>query len=274
MLRHRRSRAGIGARRAAGQPLRVLRRRARQADPAAGRAAPAARRNDRMRDAALRPDRQPARFLSRGQRRDAGRDLAGRRPREEMTAFDPAFRDALRDLIVWRRDVRRFRRVAPLPGTLERLLQLASLAPSVGLSQPWRFVVVEDAARRAAVRANFQRCNEAALAAYADERARRHPALKLAGRDEAPVHLAAFTDRGTTQGHGLGRRTMPEMAEYSTVMAIHTMWLVARAEGPGLGGVAIAHPPGVAANPVVAPRRAFPGFFCPGFPLPEDTRPP
>ncbi|HEX9489468.1 MAG TPA: nitroreductase family protein, partial [Stellaceae bacterium] len=67
-----------------------------------------------------------------------------------MTAFDPAFRDALRDLIVWRRDVRRFRRDALPPGAIEHLLQLASLAPSVGLSQPWRFVVVEDAARRAA----------------------------------------------------------------------------------------------------------------------------
>ncbi len=114
-----------------------------------------------------------------------------------MTAFDAAFRDALRDLIVWRRDVRRFRRDAPPPGTIERLLQLASLAPSVGLSQPWRFVVVEDAARRAAVRENFHRCNEAALAAYAGERAQRYATLKLAGLDEAPMHLAAFTDRGT-----------------------------------------------------------------------------
>ena len=64
--------------------------------------------------------------------------------------FDDAFRARLRDLLVWRRDVRRFRR-DPLPrGTLERLIQLACLAPSVGLSQPWRFVIVDDPARRAA----------------------------------------------------------------------------------------------------------------------------
>ena len=111
-----------------------------------------------------------------------------------MTAFDATFRDALRDLIVWRRDVRRFRRDALPPGTIERLLQLASLAPSVGLSQPWRFVVVEDAARRAAVRDNFHRCNEAALAAYAGARARRYATLKLAGLDE----VAAVLVDGTT----------------------------------------------------------------------------
>jgi 5,6-dimethylbenzimidazole synthase len=190
-----------------------------------------------------------------------------------MTAFDPAFRDALRDLIVWRRDVRRFRRDALPLGTIERLLQLASLAPSVGLSQPWRFVVVEDATRRAAVRENFQRCNEAALATYAGERAQRYATLKLAGLDEAPVHLAAFTDRGTTQGHGLGRRTMPAMAEYSTVMAIHTMWLVARAEGLGLGWVSILDPAEVARILDVPLEWVFLGYFCLGYPQREETTP-
>jgi 5,6-dimethylbenzimidazole synthase len=58
-----------------------------------------------------------------------------------IVPFDDAFRARLRDLLAWRRDVRRFR-VDPLPpGTLERLFEVASLAPSVGLSQPWRFVV-------------------------------------------------------------------------------------------------------------------------------------
>ena len=74
---------------------------------------------------------------------------------------------------------------------------------------------------------------------YAGERAQLYARLplKLAGLDEAPVHLALFADRGTAQGHGLGRRTMPEMAEYSAVMAVHTLWLVARAEGLGLMGL-------------------------------------
>ena len=190
-----------------------------------------------------------------------------------MTAFDDAFRDRLRELILWRRDVRRFRR-DPLPASVvERLLELASLAPSVGLSQPWRFVLVEDAARRAAVRAGFERCNADALASYAGERAERYARLKLAGLDAAPVHLAVFADRGTAQGHGLGRRTMPEMAEYSAVMAIHTLWLVARAEGLGLGWVSILDPGEVTRILEVPAEWIFLGYFCLGYPESDEVTP-
>jgi 5,6-dimethylbenzimidazole synthase len=190
-----------------------------------------------------------------------------------MTAFDAAFRERLRELILWRRDVRRFRR-DPLPdGTVERLLELASLAPSVGLSQPWRFVLVDDAARRAAVRAGFERCNADALASYAGERAGRYARLKLAGLDAAPVHLAVFADRGTAQGHGLGRRTMPEMAEYSAVMAIHTLWLAARAEGLGLGWVSILDPAEVTRVLEVPAEWIFLGYFCLGYPESDAATP-
>ena len=86
-------------------------------------------------------------------------------------AFGDNFRAELETLLTWRRDVRRFRR-DPLPeGKLERLLSLASLAPSVGLSEPWRFVVVETPDARAAVRQSFEACNARALAGYEGERA-------------------------------------------------------------------------------------------------------
>ena len=92
----------------------------------------------------------------------------------EAPNFDPDFRSRLQALLTWRRDVRRFRR-DPLPdGTIERLIGLACLAPSVGLSQPWRFVLVDLPARRAAVRENFLHCNDAALAEQAPERARHY----------------------------------------------------------------------------------------------------
>jgi len=130
-------------------------------------------------------------------------------------AFDDDFRSRLRDLLIWRRDVRYFRR-DPLPsGTLESLIELACLAPSVGLSQPWRFVIVEDETIRGAIRRNFTTCNADALAAQAPERTRLYARLKLAGLEEAPCHFAVFADRATTQGHELGRRTMPEMIDYS-----------------------------------------------------------
>src|SRR5271156_731148 len=123
--------------------------------------------------------------------------------------FDNAFRARLRELLVWRRDVRRFRR-DPLPGgALDALLELACLAPSVGLSQPWRFVIVEGGKTRAAIRQNFATCNAQALAAQSGDRAGLYAQLKLAGLDEAPCHLAVFADRATAQGHGLGRHTMP-----------------------------------------------------------------
>jgi len=187
--------------------------------------------------------------------------------------FDPTFREKLRDLILWRRDVRRFRRDPLPPGAVERLLELASMAPSVGLSQPWRFVLVEEAPRRAAVREDFRRCNVDALSSYAGERAQRYASLKLAGLDEAPVHLAVFADRGTEQGHGLGRRTMPEMAEYSVVMAIHTLWLVARAEGLGLGWVSILDPAAIKSILEVPAEWIFLGYFCLGYPQAEEATP-
>jgi len=187
--------------------------------------------------------------------------------------FDPAFRARLRDLLVWRRDVRRFRR-DPLPaGTLEALIELACLAPSVGLSQPWRFVIVEDAAARAAIEKNFAACNAQALAVQAPERASLYARLKLAGLGEAPAHFAVFADRETAQGHGLGRTTMPEMIEYSAVTAVHTVWLAARAQGIGMGWVSILDPMAVAAILNVPAEWKFIGYFCLGYPQGDDTVP-
>ena len=191
----------------------------------------------------------------------------------ELPPFDHAFRLRLRDLFVWRRDVRRFRR-EPLPaGALERLIEVACLSPSVGLSQPWRFVIVSDSARREAVIANFQACNAAALQSYAGELATRYAALKLAGLEEAPCHLAVFADKATETGHGLGRKTMPEMADYSVVGAICMMWLAARAEGIGMGWVSILDPCRITEILGVPSSWRLIGYFCLGFPLADSEQP-
>ncbi|TCT06034.1 5,6-dimethylbenzimidazole synthase [Aquabacter spiritensis] len=187
--------------------------------------------------------------------------------------FDAAFRERLVALLVWRRDVRRFR-PDPLPeGAVERLIEISCLAPSVGLSQPWRFVLVDAPARRQAIRACFESCNAEALARQAPERARTYARLKLAGLDEAPVHLAVFADRETRQGHRLGRLTMPETVDYSAVMAVHTLWLAARAEGIGLGWVSILDPDTVRAQLDVPQDWRFIGYFCLGYPLEESDMP-
>jgi 5,6-dimethylbenzimidazole synthase len=187
--------------------------------------------------------------------------------------FDEAFRARLHDLFCWRRDVRRFRG-DPLPsGMLERLIELACKGPSVGLSQPWRFVVVEDPTRRQQVIGNFERCNADALDTYTGDLSTRYAALKLAGLREAPCHLAVFADRSTTSGHGLGRRTMPEMADYSVVTAIFSMWLAARAEGVGMGWVSILDPGMMAEILDVPADWRFIGYFCLGYPQAADDSP-
>ena len=192
---------------------------------------------------------------------------------QRSTGFDPAFRARLRELLIWRRDVRRFRR-EPLPnGTLEALIELGCLAPSVGLSQPWRFVIVEDTAIRAAIRQNFATCNAQALAAQSGDRAGLYAQLKLAGLDEAPCHLAVFADRATAQGHGLGRHTMPEMIDYSAVTAVHTIWLAARAQNIGMGWVSILDPQAVAAILEVPVEWKFIGYFCLGYPQSAEQVP-
>jgi 5,6-dimethylbenzimidazole synthase len=189
------------------------------------------------------------------------------------SSFDAAFRARLRDLLLWRRDVRRFR-CDPLPsGALEMLIDLACLAPSVGLSQPWRFVIVEDGAVRAAIRKNFEACNAEALAAQSPQRASLYARLKLAGLQEAPGHLAVFADRSTAQGHGLGRHTMPEMIDYSAVTAVHTIWLAARAQGIGMGWVSILDPKAVAEILDIPAAWKFIGYFCIGYPQADDTIP-
>jgi 5,6-dimethylbenzimidazole synthase len=192
---------------------------------------------------------------------------------ETIAEFDAAFCARLRDLLMWRRDVRRFRR-DPLPdGLLKTLIDLACLSPSVGLSQPWRFVTIDDAARRGAIRQNFAACNAAALAAQSGERAALYARLKLAGLEEAPCHLAVFADRSTAQGHGLGRHTMPEMIDYSAVTAVHTIWLAARARGIGMGWVSILDPADVAATLDIPADWKFIGYFCLGYPQHDDTVP-
>jgi 5,6-dimethylbenzimidazole synthase len=187
--------------------------------------------------------------------------------------FDDGFRTHLIELFAWRRDVRRFR-PDPLPdGALERLLAVADGAPSVGLSQPWRFVTIDDPVRRQAIRENFERANAAALRMQADDRAGRYARLKLAGLDEAPCHLAVCVDPDPAQGGGLGRATQPETTAYSAVLAIHTLWLAARTEGIGVGWVSIIDPAAALAALDLPAHWRLVAYLCIGFPLHEDDVP-
>ena len=192
---------------------------------------------------------------------------------EAPPRFDAEFRKRLQLLFEWRRDVRRFKRDQLPEGSIERLIDVACLSPSVGLSEPWRFVLIEDATRRAAIRACFEDCNQEALRMQTPDRAALYARLKLAGLDDAPCQLSVFADHATAQGRGLGRLTMPETIDYSVTMAIHTLWLAARAEGIGVGWVSILDPVRVAEILEVPPDWTFIGHLCIGYPAEEHATP-
>ncbi len=202
----------------------------------------------------------------------AGPSAPGASPPADL-GFDGPFRERLERLIRWRRDVRRFRRDPVDPALIGHLLDLACLAPSVGHSQPWRFDLVESPTSREAVRANFLACNRDALADYRGERARLYAGLKLAGLDEAPVHLAVFCDGGTTAGHRLGRKTMPETLRYSAIAAVHTLWLAARAWGLGVGWVSILDAARLRADLALPVSWDLVAYLCIGRPEQEQDRP-
>jgi 5,6-dimethylbenzimidazole synthase len=185
----------------------------------------------------------------------------------------PGFFALLTELLRWRRDVRHFRTDEIPEAELRELLRLAQLAPSVGLSQPWRFMRIRSAAARAFVRENFERCNQAALSGYQGEDAALYARLKLAGLDQAPVQLAVFCDGASPTGRGLGRRTMPEMLEYSVVTAVHTLWLAARAKGIGMGWVSILDPDALAKTLNVPEGWRLIAYLCLGRPAETHTVP-
>ncbi|MFI5001725.1 MAG: 5,6-dimethylbenzimidazole synthase [Reyranellales bacterium] len=187
--------------------------------------------------------------------------------------FDAAFRAAFRDLVLWRRDVRRFRSDPVDDARLDRLIELATHAPSVGLSQPWRFVKVVSPGRRRAVQESFAAANARALEGYEGEQRALYAGLKLAGLKEAPIQLAVFSDEATKTGSGLGLQTMRESLRYSVVAAVQTLWLAARADGLGMGWISILEPDVVTRALDVPAAWTLVAYLCLGLPAEEHLDP-
>lgn len=190
-----------------------------------------------------------------------------------MSRFSSGFRDALIDLMRWRRDVRHFRSDPVDEALLTQCLDTFLLSPSVGLSEPWRVIRVETAAARAAALDNFRAANADALAGYEGEKAALYSRMKLSGMNEAPVQLAVFCDEATAKGAGLGAGTMPEMRRYSVVSAITHFWLFARTYGLGVGWVSILDPDRLARDLNVQDGWALVAYLCVGWPEGDSDTP-
>lgn len=190
-----------------------------------------------------------------------------------MSEFSTGFQSELRDLMRWRRDVRRFRTDPVDEAVLQECLNSFLLSPSVGLSEPWRLIRVRSHSARAAALANFLSANDRALAGYDGEKAMLYSRLKLSGMQEAPVQLAIFCDETTDKGAGLGAATMPETRRYSVVGAITHFWLAARARGLGVGWVSILDPARLSQDLDIPGHWSLVAYLCVGWPETMSDRP-
>jgi len=187
--------------------------------------------------------------------------------------FDETARAAVYDVIARRRDIRHFRPDAPIDdAVLERILAAAHAAPSVGLSQRWRFVIVRDRDRRARIRESFLRMRAAEAARFSPERRRAYLALRLEGILDAALNLCVAVDE---RDHGpvLGTIAQPETIRAGAYCAIQNLWLAARAEGIGVGWVSIVEPSVLRAE-LALPRGVEPlAYLCMGRPVAFYSRP-
>ncbi|WP_371227601.1 5,6-dimethylbenzimidazole synthase [Roseovarius sp. 2305UL8-3] len=190
-----------------------------------------------------------------------------------MSTFPQDFQSDLLDLMRWRRDVRRFRTDPVDEALLRQCLDSFLLAPSVGLSEPWRVVRLNSSAARACALTNYQTANAKALEGYDGEDARLYSTLKLSGMQDAPVQLAIYCDEGTGKGKGLGAGTMPEMRRYSVVAAITQFWLVARSHGLGVGWVSILDPDQLSRDLDISDDWVLVGYLCVGWPETDSDTP-
>ncbi|MFC7341330.1 5,6-dimethylbenzimidazole synthase [Saccharopolyspora griseoalba] len=158
----------------------------------------------------------------------------GNRP--SLTESAPAA--DLYEVINRRRDVRREFTGAEVPETvLRRVLTAAHTAPSVGLSQPWDFVLVRDQNTRREFREHVLAERSVFAAQLEGERAGTFSKIKVEGIVESSLGIAVTYDPNRGAPEVLGRHAIADAGLYSVCLAIQNLWLAATAEGLGVGWV-------------------------------------
>lgn len=151
-------------------------------------------------------------------------------------------RDAVYKTIFARRDVRGQFKPDQIPDdVLKRILTAAHHSPSVGFMQPWDFIVLKDAEKKASIKKAFETAHKEAMEMFEGERKTKYKALKLEGIEESPVGICVTCDRTRTGSVVIGRTALPDMDLFSSVCAVQNIWLAARAENIGVGWVSILH---------------------------------
>jgi nicotinate-nucleotide--dimethylbenzimidazole phosphoribosyltransferase len=180
---------------------------------------------------------------------------------------------ALDEVLAQRRDVRRYRPDAVPEQIVRRVLDAGHRAPSVGHSQPWRFVVVRAQATRdhAAALADRERLRQAEQ--LAPDRRARLLDLQLEGIREAPLGIVVACDRRAAAAGVLGRATFPDTDVWSCACAIQNMWLAARAAGLGMGWVTLFEPADLAALLHLPEGVETLGWLCLGWPDERNPEP-
>jgi nicotinate-nucleotide--dimethylbenzimidazole phosphoribosyltransferase len=196
---------------------------------------------------------------------------AQRREDPSGWAMGESVTEALAAVIAGRRDIRRYRPDAVPEDLITSVLEAGHRAPSVGHSQPWRFIVVTDPTMRDRAAAMADRARVDQAAHLASERAARMLDLKLEGLREAPVGIVVACDRRTPATGVLGRATFPDADMWSCATAIENMWLSARAHGLGMGWVTLFDPDELADLLGLPEGVVTLGWLCLGWP---DERPP
>ncbi|MEV7469566.1 nicotinate-nucleotide--dimethylbenzimidazole phosphoribosyltransferase [Streptomyces kronopolitis] len=152
--------------------------------------------------------------------------------------YDDSERAAVHRVMRERRDIRNGFRSDPIPNdVLLRVLEAAHTAPSVGHSQPWDFVVIRSAETREKMHQLAMQQREAYAKSLPKARAKQFRELKIEAILETPVNIVVTADSTRGGRHTLGRHTQPQMAPYSSALAVENLWLAARAEGLGVGWV-------------------------------------